>query len=98
MIVMELITNSIKYAFPNKRLGTISLSLKEEGDNYYLMRISDDGIGLDEDFNMEASDSLGMQLVHGLSGQLAGNVTLKNDDGLCTEIRFQDTKRHKYGK
>ncbi|UKN01595.1 PAS domain S-box protein [Paracrocinitomix mangrovi] len=96
MIVMEVITNSIKYAFPEKEMGYIRISLRDEGDNYFLMKIADNGRGIKSDFNYEESDTLGMQLIFGLAEQLNGKAKLTNDNGLITEIQFQDTKRHKY--
>lgn len=96
MIVMELITNSVKYAFPDSKKGMIKVEFKNLGNNRFFLKLSDNGIGLKEGFDPSVSDTLGMQLVYGLTGQLAGQVKMKSEDGVIVEIEFQDTKRHKY--
>ncbi len=96
MIVMELITNSVKYAFPDNRNGIIQIEFRKlDGDNF-LLKISDNGVGLTSKVDPTSSDTLGMQLVYGLAGQLAGSVKMESDNGVKVEINFQDTKRHKY--
>lgn len=96
MIVMELITNAVKYAFPNNRQGSIQIRLEELPEDKFLLEISDNGVGLPEGFDLRKSDSLGMQLVYGLASQLSGKAEMISDNGLTAKIQFKDTKRHKY--
>ena len=99
MIVMELITNSLKYAFKEKQKGIIELKLtKTNVLHTYLLVITDDGVGLPKDLDFASTKTLGMQLVLGLSAQLQGTVNKKAIKGTCFEITFKDTKRHKYEK
>lgn len=88
LIINEAISNAIKYAFPLDRKGEIFISFKNsERDNYQLI-ISDNGVGLPENFNHAERDSLGMNLMTGLSAQIDGTFEMKNDNGLKIKITF----------
>lgn len=71
LIVNELVTNSLKYAFPNDRAGEIRIDLERTG-GVATLRISDNGVGLPDDFSTRRSQSLGLQLVSDLGRQLGG--------------------------
>jgi len=87
MIIMELITNSIKYAFPNNRSGAISIGLKANSDSFTIT-LSDDGIGLPKDLDFKKTKTLGMQLVMSLTEQLDGEIMLKRNNGSKFELTF----------
>jgi two-component sensor histidine kinase len=89
LILNEIITNSLKYAFPEPRSGCISIGFHQE-DKHFLLEIRDDGVGLPEDLEVEKSDSLGMQLISSLSIQLGAEVEVLRDDGTCYMISFQE--------
>ena len=55
--------------------------------------MSDDGIGLPADFDPDESNSLGMNLMRGLSEQLDGSFNIKNDEGVCVEITFKKNQK-----
>lgn len=86
LVVNEIITNSIKYAFPNNK-GEISIIMKPCENDYCEMVVSDNGIGLPEGFN-ESNVNLGMQLIEVLSDQLDAQVERLNKNGLTYFIRF----------
>ncbi|AWH85670.1 hypothetical protein HYN59_11375 [Flavobacterium album] len=86
LILNEAITNAIKYAFPDQK-GIINILL-EETDNSYLLRISDNGIGLPEHFESAETDSLGMSLMMGLAEQLDGTFTIRSGAGVVITINF----------
>jgi len=93
LIVNELVSNSLKYAFPEKRIGKVSIAIrKEEGPNgwpSYVLNVTDDGIGLPDDFEMRKSNSLGMQIVVSLAEhQLRGSLTIERSSGTAFSIRF----------
>lgn len=71
LIVNELVTNAFKYAFPAGRSGTICVELRAQNERITL-QVRDDGIGMDADFDIENSDSIGLQLVDSLTEQLEG--------------------------
>jgi PAS domain S-box-containing protein len=90
LIINELITNSLKYAFPQGK-GNLQLELKEK-DNKFIMVIGDDGIGLPENISIEKTDTLGLQLVNSLISQIDGSITLKNGTGTRYCIKFHEVK------
>jgi two-component sensor histidine kinase len=87
LIVNELITNSCKHAFPGISDGKIEVSFIEEGD-FYIMSVSDNGIGIHGDINNGKSSSLGLQLVTFLARQIRGTFLVKSEKGTIAEIRF----------
>ena len=91
LILNEGITNAIKHAFPEDHKGMVEISFNHILDNNCKLRIKDNGIGLPLEFEAEARDSLGMNLINGLTEQLNGEIHMWNDDGLILEIIF---KRH----
>lgn len=87
LIVNELLTNSLKYAFPNGKSGTITISLKSADGNANII-VSDDGVGVPEDFNIENAGGLGTQLVYMLTRQINGTITINKDKGVSYTISF----------
>ncbi len=88
LILNEAITNSIKYAFPNDRSGVISISLSTTSPNQYLLVISDNGVGMPQQFNSKKAGSLGMSLMEGLSEDLDGRFSIENKNGTTIKISF----------
>ena len=89
LIVNELVTNALKYAFPDGRRGTIRLQLRAENEEIILI-VRDDGIGMKPDFDWQQSDSIGLQLVCALTEQLEGEVRLESGQGgTIWTIRFK---------
>jgi two-component system, sensor histidine kinase PdtaS len=91
LILNEAITNSLKYAYPEGRMGTISISLSSTAPQHYLLVISDDGIGIATDLKTKKG-SLGMSLMQGLSGDLDGEFSLENGHGTTIRIVFTQDK------
>ena len=87
IITAELITNSIKHAFPESQNGVITISLKEQ-DGRAALVVEDDGVGLPEDFNLLASNSLGFKLVYSLSEQIGGSFKYENRKGASFTLEF----------
>jgi PAS domain S-box-containing protein len=77
LLVNELISNSIKHAFPEGK-GDIDVKLELNG-NEYILTVSDNGIGLPEDVDPFQASSLGLKLVVSLSIQLEGNLEVRRD-------------------
>lgn len=88
LIINEAINNAIKYAFPENRKGEVIIVLKNIGESNYELQIADNGVGLPEDFENTERDSLGMNLMMGLSDQIDGTFEMKNDNGLKITITF----------
>jgi two-component system, sensor histidine kinase PdtaS len=88
LILNEAITNSLKYAFPDNRDGLIKISFLASPENHYELKVADNGIGLPENFNKNKTGSLGMSLMIGLSGDLDGKFSIKNNGGTTIKISF----------
>ena len=91
LLVNELITNSLKYAFVDKEEGEVFIGLKESGEMVEL-RIEDDGVGLPLDFDILKSDTLGLQLVSTLTEQLEGQISVSTHEGTKYLITFEKAK------
>jgi len=89
LIINEAITNIIKYAFPEGQRGIVSIVLKKTADSTYLFSISDNGIGLPEDFELGQSNTLGMVLMRGLSEQLNGTLSVLTKNGVTISVIFE---------
>lgn len=76
LIVNELVTNAIKYAFPNEQNGTIALELRAE-NGAAILTVHDNGHGMKADFDPQESDSIGLQLVYALTEQLEGQICVE---------------------
>lgn len=87
LIVNEVLSNSFKYAFPNKLSGKIEVSFTYNSGNYE-MCISDNGVGIPEEIDVENSNSLGLELIHSLVDQLEGKVKVTLKRGTAYQITF----------
>lgn len=88
LIINEIVSNALKYAFPeNKEGDEIIIMMKTEGDNLKLI-LGDNGVGLPQNIDYKNTESLGLQLVVTLVGQLNGSVELDNTNGTQYTILF----------
>jgi PAS domain S-box-containing protein len=92
LIINELVTNALKYAFRGRVRGRVDIRLAREGEEYRLT-IADDGIGLSENINPETAESLGLQLVNTLTRQLGGTLTVIRGDGTRFTVAFVEQER-----
>jgi PAS domain S-box-containing protein len=88
LIVNELISNALKYAFPGNRRGKIRIDLHPDHDEQLILVISDNGIGLPANVEFREAESLGLQLVNMLAEQLEGTVELDRRGGTTFRIAF----------
>jgi two-component sensor histidine kinase len=88
LIINESIVNAIKYAFPDARKGTVSVNLHYDGADHLLLKISDNGVGLPSELDIKQLNSLGLDLMQGLTKQLKGSFTIENNNGLDIIVRF----------
>lgn len=89
MIINELVTNSIKHAFPDNRRGVINIKMQMENGRYTLI-VSDNGVGLAEGFHLKETSSLGLQLVSILVDQLKGESKYKTNQEPNTPFNLID--------
>ena len=90
LIVNELVTNALKYAYEGIKQPQLRVRLLEK-NNRLTVLVSDNGVGLPKDFQYEESDSLGIQLVYTLTNQLDGEIRVDNSKGTSFTISFDMT-------
>ncbi len=86
LILNELVTNCLKYAFPNGRSGQVGVELSYREEGWAQLRVWDDGQGLPADFDERQIQSMGMTLVRILTGQMNGRLHVQGTGG--TEFRI----------
>lgn len=86
LIVNELVSNALKYAFPGGLEGEIRIGLHAEPNNMAILTVADTGIGLPDGVDWNAMHSLGFRLVHSLAKQLRAKIEVHSQGG--TEIRM----------
>jgi len=79
LIVNELVTNAFKYAYPGG--GGVTVEVEHPIEDNILIRVSDRGIGLADDFSIASTDSFGMILIGSLLGQLSGKLNIEKTNG-----------------
>ena len=91
LIVNELVTNSIKHAFPDNASGSITIDLRRHGDDHLVLSVGDSGTGLPGD--AEQRSGLGMLLVEGLGRQVGATVERTGDPGITYTVTAPLTAR-----
>ncbi len=94
LMINEIITNSLKYGFPDSKEGSITVKMKKLSTFSYELRIGDDGSGIPPHVNFRNTKSLGLKLIHKLTLQLRGNVEMDNSKiGTNYIIIFQEIEQ-----
>lgn len=91
LIVNELVSNAMKYAFPDGKQGEIDISFNQIGNKYVLI-VKDDGVGIPADLDIKKVKSLGLQLVLSLTDQIDGVLKLNRENGTDFEITFKEVE------
>lgn len=96
LIITELITNSMKYAFSDGRKGQISIDISYNHEsNRYILDYQDNGVGFSPDFDTDASQGFGSSLISGLTRQLSGDILIeKLVSGVHYLISFPKKEKH----
>jgi two-component sensor histidine kinase len=87
IVVTKLITNAIKYAFPQPRSGTILVAARRSRPGWVEVVIRDDGVGMSN----AREGSLGYGLIRSLVQQIRGEIDLRREPGVTVTISFRDT-------
>ena len=91
LILNELLTNALKYAFPDGREGDILVALRCDSDNFVTLGVADNGIGFPAGFEWNSSSSLGLRIVEILTRQLRGSLHRQPGTGADFSLSFQRT-------
>ncbi len=89
LIINELVSNSLKYGFPNGRGGAICIELHRQPDGRANLTVADDGVGLPEEVGFWNTQTLGLRLVGTLVKQLEGNIEVDRSEGTSIRVTFQ---------
>jgi len=90
LVINELVSNALKYAFEGREKGTIGIHLSRLSEKMLRLRVEDDGVGLPENFDVETAESLGLQLVTTLATQVSGTLTMERDKGTRFTLDFKE--------
>lgn len=88
LIINELVSNSLKHAFPNQKQGEIRIRFREDNKGKKILSISDNGIGFKQGYDPENPKTLGLQLVHDLIHQINGGLHFQGKNGTLFRIEF----------
>jgi len=92
LVINELITNALKYAFPNQSNGTITLSLCETS-NQLILEVADNGIGMENPDEVLNGDSFGYSLINAFANKLEGELNIKADNGSSIKMTIDNYQR-----
>ncbi len=92
LIVNELVSNCLKYAFPEGRPGTITVGISKDGKGSNVLTVADNGIGFPDAVDFRTTSSLGLQLVNVLTRQIQGTIELSRTEGTAFRITFPDSR------
>jgi len=90
LIINELLSNALKYAFPADRSGRIEIEFEQPNTGKYIMAVRDDGVGMPAAFDLESTETLGLKLVRNLTQQLHGDLKFTNSKGTEFVVKFED--------
>ncbi|WP_291907261.1 sensor histidine kinase [Chitinophaga sp. CB10] len=96
LIINEAVTNCVKYAFPDNQPGTVLVQMRKTGGDTLRVTIADNGVGLPADVSAGFENSLGMNIIQGLSGDLDGRCKIETASGTSITVEFPhsgDTKK-----
>jgi two-component sensor histidine kinase len=88
LIINELVSNSLKYAFPDGRAGEIRIELRGLSDGTTRLVVADNGIGVKADVDWANARSLGLRLVRTLAEQLGAKIVVNSKEGLEVQLAF----------
>lgn len=90
LIINELVTNSLKYAFPGRKKGEIRIAARPINNTEIELTVSDNGVGIPRNVDIQKADSLGLHLVCLLAKeQLHGQIQVERTKGTCFRIRMR---------
>ncbi len=90
LVINELVSNSLKHAFPANGSGSIDVKLSAGGSDEYTLIIKDSGIGFPDSVDFRNTASLGLQLVSTLVNQIDGKIEMSEGDGTTFVIKFKE--------
>lgn len=88
LIINELVSNALKYAFPDQGSGEIKVKVTQDLQQSITLTIADNGMGLPHEVNLEQTQTLGLRMVKTLTRQISGTLTISQEAGISFNIHF----------
>jgi two-component sensor histidine kinase len=88
LIANELITNALKHGFPDQSTGTVAVALTADRNQQVILDVSDNGVGISEDIDLDSAQTLGLELITLLTDQLSGQLTIQRANPTRFVVRF----------
>lgn len=92
LLINELISNALKYAFPDGRQGKICIEFSQVEGEQFLLTVRDNGIGFPADIDFRNTVSLGLRLACSLTEQLDGTIDMERNQGTVFRVKFSELK------
>ncbi len=90
LIINELVSNALKYAFPKQQQGEVKISIFKAANQDVILNIADDGIGLPPEINIEQINTMGLRMVTALIRQISGTLSVNREAGSSFAISFPE--------
>jgi two-component sensor histidine kinase len=90
LIINELVSNALKYAFPRGRKGEVRIGFQRGEAGRLVLEVGDDGVGLPPEVDVHSPSTLGLRIVNVLAGQLKGSLEASDDGGTTIRVSFPE--------
>jgi len=90
LLLTELVTNAVKYAYPDKKTGPVHIRFRNLTEGGYELSVTDEGVGFPDHYDWAKSNSLGLRLVRLLTEQLQGTIQMESRPGIKFVVTFKD--------
>ncbi len=90
LIINELVSNALKYAFPRGRKGEVRIDFHRGEGRLFALRVSDNGVGMPPEVDARAPATLGLRIVNVLAGQLKGALEVERNGGTALTVTFPE--------
>lgn len=88
VITCELISNSLEHGLPGNRPGEVRVELRQDTGHELVLTVGDNGVGMPPELDIRQTSSLGLQLIHLLSGHMGGRVEVQREGGTVFRVIF----------
>lgn len=92
LVINELLTNSLKYAFPDERKGEVKLTIREEQDQLFVA-VQDDGVGIKNPEQLSSSQSFGFELIEAFQQKLKAELEIDGENGTRVSLKIRNYKK-----
>ncbi len=92
-ILTELLSNCLKHAFPDGREGEIRIVLRSVGAKEFELVVSDNGVGMPKDIDLENPESLGWDLVNAFADKIKGTIEIQREEGTEVRVEFRELRQ-----